>query len=133
LKLISLWAPVVLIMGIIFAVSAMPDPGAPPGGLSDKSAHFLAYAALGGAFMRALASSRVSGVTRGRAVLAVVLTSLYGVFDEVHQHFVPGRTPDWADVAADAVGAIAGTLGMAGALWIYERIRVRVSARDAHG
>jgi VanZ family protein len=133
LKIVSLWGPVVLIMGVIFAVSHMPDPGAPPGDLSDKSAHFIAYAALGAALMRALASGRASGVTRRRMVFAVVLTSLYGVSDEVHQHFVPGRTPDWQDVVADAAGAVAGVLGMAGLLWIYERVRMRLTAGDVHG
>ena len=36
---------------------------------------------------------------------AFVIAVLYGVSDEFHQSFVPGRTPDAADVLADAVGA----------------------------
>jgi VanZ family protein len=40
--------------------------------------------------------------------LAVILVTVYGVLDEVHQHFVPGRTPDVYDVMSDAAGAMLG-------------------------
>lgn len=43
----------------------------------------------------------------GRAWLAVLLASLYGVADEVHQAFVPGRSADALDWLADTVGALA--------------------------
>jgi VanZ family protein len=133
LRVLSLWGPVVLVLALIFWFSAMPDPGTPPGGMSDKSAHFIAYAALGGSLIRALASGRASGVTRRRLLVAMLLATLYGVSDELHQHFVPGRTPDWLDVLADAAGAVAGALGMAAAMWIYDRARVRLAQRDVHG
>lgn len=31
---------------------------------------------------------------------------LFGLSDEAHQSFVPLRTPDWRDIAADVVGAL---------------------------
>ena len=37
---------------------------------------------------------------------SLFFTLLYGLSDEAHQSFVPGRTPDWKDVAADLFGAI---------------------------
>ena len=39
------------------------------------------------------------------ATLAFLLTVAYGASDEIHQFFTPNRTPDFADLAADAVGA----------------------------
>jgi len=42
----------------------------------------------------------------GRVWLAVLLASLYGVSDEVHQAFVPGRSADAADWLADTAGAL---------------------------
>ncbi len=38
------------------------------------------------------------------------LTLLYGLSDEIHQSFVPGRAADWRDVVTDAAGAAAALL-----------------------
>jgi len=97
-------------MALIFYLSSLPDPGGPPGGISDKTAHFLIYGALGAAMMRALAGGRGSGLALSTILAAIVLTALYGVSDEIHQYFVPPRTPDILDVAADATGACAGAI-----------------------
>ncbi|HSH41142.1 MAG TPA: VanZ family protein, partial [Arenicellales bacterium] len=42
--------------------------------------------------------------------LALGLAVLYGISDEWHQSFVPGREPDVLDVLADGVGAAVGIL-----------------------
>lgn len=105
-----LWGPVIIVMALIFSASSISDPGAPPGGMSDKAAHFLAYAALGASLMRALAGGRTAGMTVRRIGLATLLATLYGASDEVHQMFVPGRTPEVMDLVADAWGAAAGAV-----------------------
>jgi VanZ family protein len=112
LKLVLLWGPVLLVMGLIFFFSSLPDPGGPPGGISDKTAHVLIYAALGASLVRALAGGRITAMTLTRVLFAAALGTLYGVSDEIHQHFVPPRTPDILDVAADAVGAFVGAMLM---------------------
>ena len=113
MRLISLWGPVFLVMALIFFSSSVSDPGAPPGGLSDKSAHVLAYAALGAAFVRALAGGSARRATGGCVIAAAALATVYGITDEVHQGFVPDRTPDAVDLLADAVGGLAGAFCMA--------------------
>jgi VanZ family protein len=113
LKTLTNWGPVVAIMALIFFQSAMSDPFAPPGRLSDKTMHFLAYAALGGAMIRAVSDASSEAMTRNRVLLAWFVTALYGVSDEVHQAFVPGRTPDFLDLLADAAGAIVGAVVVA--------------------
>ena len=40
-----------------------------------------------------------------RLLLSLVLTSLYGLSDEIHQSFVAGRTADLFDWLSDTVGA----------------------------
>ena len=60
--MVLLWGPVLLVMALIFYLSSLPDPGGPPGGISDKTAHFLIYGALGAAMMRALAGGRATAI-----------------------------------------------------------------------
>ena len=110
MKLVLLWGPVLLVMGLIFYLSSLPDPGGPPGGISDKTAHFLIYGVLGAAMIRALARGRSTAMTLPAILAAIALTTLYGVSDEFHQSFVPPRTPDILDIAADAAGACAGAI-----------------------
>jgi hypothetical protein len=111
---VFLWGPVALQMVLIFVASSIPDLGGLPGGMSDKYGHGIGYGILGAVLVRALAGGRLNGVTWGRAGLAVVLATLYGVTDEFHQSFVAGRSPDRFDVLADCLGAAATTAVIAG-------------------
>jgi VanZ family protein len=75
--------------------------------------------------VRALSGGEWARVT-GRVVLvAVALATAYGITDEVHQAFVPGRSPDPRDVVADAVGATAGAFGY----YVVARLRARRRGR----
>jgi len=103
-----LWGPVVLMLAVIFGASSIPNLKTLPGNISDKSGHSIGYALLGGVILRALAGGRLRGVTLGRGLAAIALATLYGVTDELHQLFVPGRSADRFDVLADAVGATIG-------------------------
>lgn len=104
-------------MAFIFVLSSISRPPGLPAGLTDKSAHALLYGGLGALLVRALAGGWRRPVTRGIAVTAVVAATVYGVTDEIHQHFVPPRQSEPADVLADALGAAAA----AGALYAYSR------------
>jgi VanZ family protein len=42
--------------------------------------------------------------------IAVAIASAYGITDEFHQSFVPGRVPDIADWAVDTAGALTAAL-----------------------
>jgi len=99
-------------LAIIFAASSIPNLRHLPGDISDKTGHSTGYAILGALLLRALAGGRLQGVTWKRAIAAIVLSTLYGVSDELHQLFVPGRSADPYDVLADSVGAtIAASIG----------------------
>lgn len=43
-------------------------------------------------------------------LIALLVTVLYGGLDELHQHFVPGRTSDPFDLLADGTGGLAAVL-----------------------
>ena len=77
--------------------------------LARKGAHLLLFTVLGGFVTLAFYSlTRRKGL---RLVLpAWLISSLVGVVDEIHQHFVPGRTMQVSDMALDAGGALLGVL-----------------------
>ena len=102
-----LWGPVGLVMAVIFAGSSIPNLERLPGDISDHTGHFVAYAGLAAVCVRALAGARWAGVTAGRAAAAWLVSVAYGVSDEWHQRFVPGRTAAVDDLLADALGAAA--------------------------
>jgi VanZ family protein len=111
---VYLWGPAVLYMGVIFYVSAQQDV-AIPSALTDKSSHSLAYTLLSVLIVRALAGGLPARISARTAFLGVVLTTLYGVSDEVHQMFVPGRSAEVYDLFADAIGGAIGAF----ACWLW--------------
>ena len=113
-----LWAPVALYMMFIFWLSSISSPPDLPSGVSDKGAHVLLYSGLGALLVRARAGGWRRQVTLGIAAVAIVVATLYGISDEIHQSFVPPRQVEARDVLADAIGASLA----AGALYAWSRI-----------
>jgi VanZ family protein len=111
---LALWAPVVAYMALLFALSSMALPPSPTQ-VNDKTQHFLGYGGLGALALRAASGGALSGLTPGAAVAAWALAAVYGVTDEYHQRFVPGRTADVADAVADAAGGATAIV----ALWAF--------------
>ena len=89
----------------IFIVSGQSQPPLPEG-MSNATGHVLAYAVLGLLVLRALAGGLPARVTRRIAVTTLAIVIAYGISDELHQMFVPGRTADILDVMADAAGGL---------------------------
>ena len=108
-KLLKYWGPPVVWAFIIFLVSAYPIARASEIHWKDfvvkKSAHVIEYGIFAALVYRAL---RSSGVKRENAgIYAIFLALLYGVTDEFHQSYTPGREPRVRDVVFDTIGAIA--------------------------
>ena len=102
-RVLSLWVPVVLWAGVIFALSSIPNLGTGLGTwdyVLRKGAHMTEYALLAALLLRALE----------REVPAFLAALAYAASDELHQHFVRGRHAAPVDVAIDAVGIVAGLL-----------------------
>ena len=87
----------------------------------DKVLHFVAYALLGALFLRAFKTTRIKNHVKLMLILSVLLSSLYGMSDEIHQYFVPYRDADLMDVLADMLGGLMG-------VYIYQAIAGKTSA-----
>ncbi|MCX7097273.1 MAG: VanZ family protein [Methylococcales bacterium] len=111
--------PLLYMVGI-FCLSSLPDHGiatpklSPLAWLSPNVQNFLhipLYAGLAFLWMPGLGHWAIKH--KQGYLWAFLLTLAYGLLDEWHQTFVPGRTGSFTDVASDMVGAIIG-------LWVYK-------------
>lgn len=102
--------------GLIFYLSSLP--GKDVGNwlvFPDYIAHFIEYAGLGFLwflFQEKKDNNRVSG----KYFYPVLFSLIFGITDEIHQLYVPGRTFSGLDLLADGCGAVIGVL--AGRLFI---------------
>ncbi len=108
-RLVLAWLPAALYMLLIWWLSSqsltISTANFP---FRDKGVHATEYGVLG-VFLAHALSGTFAGLTRARLWLwSVALTVLFGMSDEIHQAFVPGRSADVLDLAADAVGALLG-------------------------
>ncbi len=86
-----------------------------------KLGHFSEYAALGFALMLHIQQLKKRISVRVPWLWAWGVGTLYAVSDELHQGFVPGRSPMVTDVLIDSAGVIAGVGVMLVILWIQQR------------
>jgi len=98
-----LWAASVAWMALLWVLSAQPGTSL-ESPLPDKILHFAAYAVLG-----ALLYTGSGGGRRGW-VIAVAVSSAYGLLDECHQSFVPGRDVALGDLLSDVAGSAVAPL-----------------------
>ena len=109
------WVPVCGYAGLIFYLSAQSHPETRLPFVihfSDKVLHVAEYAVLGALCYRALRGSGYDSWRQQAIPAAILLASLYGVTDEVHQAFVPFRDSSWLDWLADTAGASLGVAAM---------------------
>ena len=104
---LRLWAPVAVWMAVIFVASSRPVPAA-VSQVPDWISHPAAYAVLAVLACRALAGGLHAAVAPRVAAQAAALAFLYGVTDELHQSYVPGRFAEAADLAKNLAGAALG-------------------------
>ncbi len=100
-KIMNSYLPPILYAGMIFLLSSRSyDTISLKHGM-DKAAHLILYLGLGYVVLRAL---RKSGRESGADHWALWIALFYGMTDEYHQSFVPGRQPDMMDILYDGLG-----------------------------
>ena len=106
-RLFVLWMPVAIYMAGIFYFSSLPGTQLTIE-LPDKPIHMFLYSFMALLVVRALSGGLPARISSAVAGGALVVTVVYGVTDEFHQSFVPGRSADLQDLYADIAGAALG-------------------------
>ncbi len=118
--------PAIVWAVIIFIGSSIPERKLPRfiRHIDDKVLHAVIFFALGLLVFRALEiRTRPSRFAWLRIVVSIIAVIAYGASDEIHQIFVPGRTPDFRDGLADTVGGVLAALAIVIFQWRFSRKR----------
>jgi VanZ family protein len=122
------WDPVFVYMGIIIYMSSIPKPLIPGivyYGISQIVAthqtnyvlHFIEFFMFSFLFSVACRHSKHSIFRSHHYILGLIIGILFGISDEIHQFFVPGRVCALTDIFADSLGAMGSQIFR----WILKR------------
>ncbi len=104
------WLPALAVMVLIFVLSSQSGLRVSEDAAVEKplrvTGHLLAFGTLAGLLLVALCWGRPPRLRD--AAMALGITVVYGLTDELHQAFVPDRTGRLDDVVTDTIGALAG-------------------------
>ncbi len=108
------WLPPILWASIIFSFSASPTGQVSGVKWQDfsfkKFAHVVEYGTLATLIYRGLVNTIAD---RKRVVIyTIIIAVVYGITDEFHQSFTPGREPHIRDVIFDTIGVILAILAI---------------------
>ena len=125
--------PLVAVMTLLFVLSHQPGDTLPlPAVVNlDKLLHLLAYTTLGLCFLLALPPGWRTRLPRAAAVATVLFCLAYGLSDEFHQQFVPGRFSGVDDLVFDTLGGLlAVAIDRTRQRWVSRRSRANTLAGD---
>jgi VanZ family protein len=110
MKKLLYFLPALVYYGVIFLFSSQSSfPVQEPFSGFDKIVHGAEFGGLG--FLLAFGFFKSLEFSLLRNILLIFSSGVgLGVMDEIHQSFVPGRSPDPWDAAVDALGIILGIL-----------------------
>jgi len=113
---------VILYAVLIFAVSSIPYLSTPSSRfeLLDKFYHFIEFGVLSFLLFLAFFKSELKPFNKRPHHFSIFFGVIYAFSDEVHQHFVPGRSADFFDFLADSIGIVLVQV----IIWFYFRSRI---------
>ncbi len=107
-KFLTIHGPWVAMMLLITIESSIPDVPVPDLGVdySDKIYHFVIFGMLGLFLIRGMFLAVNHLLRKNPFAATFLIGTLFGLSDEIHQSFVPGRNMDLYDWAADILGIV---------------------------
>ncbi len=108
-KIVLIYIPLTIYWITLFVLTSIPKGVSINIGFNDKIKHFGAYLLLS-MFMYLFleVQTKFKKVKSRIFLITVFIISFYGVIDEIHQYFIPGRTCEFLDWIADLFGAVVG-------------------------
>jgi VanZ family protein len=110
-KIYLIYLPLGLYWIALFIATSIPTEYIPAVGVSDKLNHFFAYLVLSVLlYLTFIFQEKAPLLREYPATFTLLIGSVYGIIDELHQLLIPGRHAEVLDWIADFLGVIAGIL-----------------------
>lgn len=108
-KVSLVYLPLSLYWLVLFILTSLPASRLPDAKINDKVEHYIAFAVL--AVLLSLTfqfQEKIRILAKQSYLFCIILIAIYGLLDELHQMYVPGRYCDVKDWIADVLGGLAG-------------------------
>ena len=103
------YIPLVIYWLLLITATSLPAADLPSIGTIDKVNHFIAYFGLAILLtLTFLFQLKYESIYKKAYLVAFLIVIFYGMLDEIHQLFIPGRDAEFFDWLADAAGAFLG-------------------------
>ena len=106
-RFVRYWLPFTIYLAVMFTLSGMSSPPI-PFNFDSNSLHYPEFAVFSFLLVRAIHGETPGLPSPSAALGTLFLSGLWGLSDEIHQAFIPGRVPDISDLAHDLIGSAAG-------------------------
>ena len=110
-KVYLVYIPLVIYWVLLLLATSLPSADLPKVALSDKIKHFSAFFGLSVLLsLTLLYQQKYYLLKKHFLTFTLLIVSGYGLIDEIHQIFIPGRYAEFLDWVADSTGAIVAIL-----------------------
>lgn len=125
-----LYVPLAAYWLTLFVLTSIPGRSLPKVILifTDKAKHLIAYMIL--SFLLNFAihfQKKFKKLNIHSGISAFMIIAVYGLLDEIHQIFIPGRYFEWLDFLSDLIG---GVIGILVAQWIIDQNKKNKNSQE---
>ena len=110
-KVIMVYIPLAVYWLVLLGATSFPVDYIPAVGIGDKFEHLFAYMGLTVLLnLTLIFQNKYLLLKRKNTLFTLIISGLYGVLDEIHQYFIPGRSCEFFDWGADLLGILLGII-----------------------
>ena len=122
-KVLLVYTPLVIYWIVLLAATSFPTIQVPTTDVGDKAYHFTAYFGLGVLLnLTLIFQNKYVLLKKKNELYTLLIGTIYGIFDEIHQYFIPGRSMEFLDFLADFFGLALAVLFILFLLRLYKFI-----------